>query len=123
MRNRIARTDFCNDTRRVNPCIIDLATLGASMIVSVRGIDTMSFQIEQLDAGTTWPSGAVLTVEYSNDGQTFSAVPAGAVTYNTAKVQAALTVQAVEFVRISVTTAAGSSARVRITAAGEGSGA
>lgn len=118
MRYRIPQVLSSPDPRYLNPRIMDLFTLGDVMVVSLRGIDSMTFQIDLLDG--TWPVGAVLSVELSNDGLTFYAVPTTPVTYAAAGLQAALSVTPVEWARLRVSSIPAASARVRVTVCGEG---
>ncbi len=93
--------------------------VGSSVLFRLDGrFDTLVLQLTMV-AGTSLPA-ATITVQISQDGINYYNFPSGAVTYAAVGVQTALSVTGLNYLRLVVTTEAGTAnERVLVTAFAE----
>ena len=66
----------------------------------------------QLDSNHAWPSNAVLTVDYSLNGHSWSDLPSGTLTYNSLGIKDLVRVTGVAYMRLRITEVDGSDGEV-----------
>jgi len=98
------------------PSSIDLGALGASVVYDITGINAFTFQVDM--PGKAWPTSAVVTARFSNDGS--SLYDSGsAVTLSAAGITAKIDVGGWRYVGLVVTTAGSSSELFSVSGYGE----
>jgi len=86
-----------------NPAVM-VSSIDSGVVFDVLGYSTIVAQIDTpLDAA----AAGTITLQCSQDGNNWYAIPGGAVTYTAAGVQAAVNVEGLRFVRYQVTTTSG----------------
>lgn len=81
---------------------VDLCLVSDAVIYDVSSVDILTVQIDR--TGFSWATSAIVTLQVSNNGRDWYALPSGAVTFSAASISARIDVGGYRFARFIVTT-------------------